>query len=208
MKLICEQSVAALDRFYTLTDYPPLPNNIPETFMASYVFDHLGNNPLSLMPEVPFSRLWEFNEFAHERERPDHHTIPDECDMKTRKVDLVMFTQEPVKQEQGPLGLIELKKSWRIYEDVEKVCSMLSWLDQYQFGAACGIVELGRYNSPDGSLEWLDWETKRVQDEGDQLIKSKPITISSMPKWPIVAFSYIVLRENAIRRRPHAAGLI
>jgi len=67
IKLICEKSLEALSRFHVLTDYPPL-SSMPESYMASHVFDQLGNNPLSLMPEVNFTRLWEFNELAQLKE--------------------------------------------------------------------------------------------------------------------------------------------
>ena len=52
---ICDTAVEALARFYELTEFPP--DWMHESFMASYVFERLGEET-SMMPEVMVSTLW------------------------------------------------------------------------------------------------------------------------------------------------------
>jgi hypothetical protein len=184
---ICNKAVESLSRFHALTDFNPL-FHMPESFMASYIFDHLGNNPLSLMPEVVFTTLWQFNEDAPGKSRPE--PVPMECDVAGKIVDLCLFRGGPPKSEEDPLCLIEFKRNWNIFGDIGKLRSILRYLDQFRFGAACGIVEVGRYAGEDGS-EWLDWERTKAENDGDCLIRSETSVRLPKWKWPAVAFCRI-----------------
>ena len=115
-----------------------------ESFMASYVFDHLGEQN-SMAPEIMASTIWGWN-----------HTkpMPEEV-KKQQRIDLTLFApQNAPKSEQHPWCFIELKRNWNVENDYWKLKSLLPLLE-CPFGAVCGVLEETEANT----RQWLPKET-------------------------------------------------
>jgi hypothetical protein len=160
---ICDTAVEALARFYELTEFPP--DWMHESFMASYVFERLGEET-SMMPEVMVSTLWGWNKTEGSRPPPP---LPPELRGQQR-TDLVLFAPQKVpRDEQGIWCLIEFKRDSRVDGDINKIKSLLPFFDGCDFGAACGVVDLKKYHSG-----WLDEERVQTEERGERFVTSTP----------------------------------
>src|SRR5262249_41706473 len=120
MPKICEAAAAAVEGYAKVTG-EDAGEDVPESFIQSFVFDQLGKTGVTMTDESNCRKLSDWNnEGRMRRQMPptDENALAAALRELNRnsRVDLVLFDGGSVKTEHNMIGLVEFKRYWVRYD--------------------------------------------------------------------------------------------
>jgi hypothetical protein len=158
MQDVCNYAVDSLGRFSHLTDLGP--QSMHESFMASFVFDRLGEKR-SMAPELMVSTIWKWKHYHTQPVPPLPSGIKPQ-----QRVDLTLFAPpEAPNHNHHPWCFIEFKRNWNVETDYWKLKSFTKLLE-CPCGFASGILRDTEANT----RQWLGDEARTL---GERFVVSR-----------------------------------
>lgn len=196
---ICDCAVKALGRYCKLTGLYHW--DMHESFIASYVFDHLGTK-ISMAPEMTVSTLWRWSKTDYKNNTTP--AMPSNVKKhQSKRIDLTLFAPQDVPKDQQHIqALVELKRNGSVEGDYERL-PLLLLFDGCDFGAACGVIDAVR------SRNWVEHEApNRAALDGERFITSEPwnTVIEGQPRSFLVFAHLFTKTTGRAKARARAPG--
>ena len=138
MEKLCKAAAQALHRYAGISGIDP-GRDMPESFVASYICDHLGDE-ITATVETNFRKLLEWNA----NRKAATSSVVDDIERKVdhlqkrvskKRVDLVIYGSGEKKSDKPMLILVEFKREAIDRGDRVKLLSILEEIDTCPFGA-------------------------------------------------------------------------
>jgi hypothetical protein len=163
---ICDAGISAMRRYAEISG--EAPDDLPEYFMSSFVFDRIGSNlPMTL--ETRLSKLSEWNNDTRKARGLPPYSAEEEAkllvlaeELRKPRVDMVLFRREKPTDPQDEcdfLALVEFKKG-EFSTDRLKLQKILPLIDTCPYGVTCGSLR-----NDSGYLEYHKKEAETAKDK-------------------------------------------